>query len=63
MNSPMKNPGGIQLSLAYFLLATVYMFSPKIANFLTRLSTKEGKANLTLQPKFKQGQWLCFRAY
>jgi len=62
MNSPVYNLGGLQLSLAYILLATVYMFSPAIANLFTRLITKEGKANLTLQPKFKQGRWLYFLA-
>jgi membrane protease YdiL (CAAX protease family) len=61
-NSPAYNIGGLQLSLAFILLATIYMFSPAIANLLTRLTTKEGKANLSLQPKLKQGRWLFFLA-
>lgn len=57
-NSPMLSIGGSEISLAYLLLATVYMFGPAIANILTRLITREGKANLLLEPKFNQGRWV-----
>jgi len=61
-NSPVYNLGGLQISLAYILLATIYMFSPAIAHLLTRLITKEGKTNLKLRPKFKQGRWVLYLA-
>ena len=62
VNSPVYNFAGIQLSLAMILLATIYMFSPAIANLLTRIVTKEGNANLMLKPKFKQGGWQFYLA-
>ncbi|MBG0771858.1 MAG: CPBP family intramembrane metalloprotease, partial [Anaerolineaceae bacterium] len=57
-NSPMLSIEGSEISLAYLLLATAYMFGPAIANVLTRLVTREGKANLLLEPKFNQGRWV-----
>jgi len=57
-NSPSLSLGGVQISLAYLLLATAYMFGPAIANILTRLITREGKANLLLEPKFNNGRWV-----
>lgn len=48
------------LSLAFILLATVYMSAPAVAHILTRLITREGWTGLYLQPRFKQGwrYWL-----
>ncbi|MBG0787728.1 MAG: CPBP family intramembrane metalloprotease [Anaerolineaceae bacterium] len=57
-NSPMLAIEGAQISLAYLLLATAYMFGPAIGNILTRLITREGKANLLLEPKFDHGRWI-----
>ncbi|QRN83080.1 CPBP family intramembrane metalloprotease [Chloroflexota bacterium] len=57
-NSPMLAIEGAQISLAYLLLATAYMFGPAIGNILTRLITHEGKANLLLEPKFDHGRWV-----
>ena len=57
-NSPPLSIGGVQITLAYLLLATAYMFAPAIANLLTRLITREGKANLLLEPKFDHGRWV-----
>ena len=57
-NSPMLSIEGSQISLAYLLLATAYMFGPAIANILTRLITREGKADLLLEPKFNHGRWV-----
>lgn len=45
------------ISLAYILMATAYMFGPAIANILTRLITREGKAALNLRPQFENGKW------
>lgn len=59
-NSPAYTIAGAQISLALILLATAYMFGPAIANVLTRLLTKEGKAELNLRPLFDQGRWLFF---
>ena len=53
---------GAQIPLALVLLSTFYMFGPAIAHVLTRLITKEGKENLLLRPRFKQGRWLYFLA-
>ena len=61
-NNPMLSIDGTPFSLAYLLLATVYMFGPALANILTRLITREGKANLMLEPHFDKkrwGYWLC----
>lgn len=57
-NSPLIDLGGTQLSLAYILLATIYMFGPALAHILTRLITREGSANLFLMPKFDHGRWV-----
>jgi membrane protease YdiL (CAAX protease family) len=57
-NSPIIDLDGTQLSLAYILLATVYMFGPALANILTRLITHEGKADLLLTPNFDHGRWV-----
>jgi membrane protease YdiL (CAAX protease family) len=60
-NSPTLSLGGAEISLAYLLLSTAYMFGPAIANILTRLITREGKAGLLLEPKFDHGRgvfWL-----
>ncbi len=61
-NSPAFEVGGVQISLALILLSTVYMFSPAIANILTRIITKEGKSNLFLKPRFKGGRWIYYLA-
>ena len=57
-NSPILSLGGTPVSLAYLLVATAYMFGPMIANILTRLITREGKAGLLLEPKFDHGYWV-----
>jgi membrane protease YdiL (CAAX protease family) len=57
-NSPIIDLDGTQITLAYLLLATVYMFGPALANIITRLVTREGKADLFLEPKFDRGRWL-----
>jgi membrane protease YdiL (CAAX protease family) len=57
-NSPTFSIGGRSLTLAWVLLATAYMFGPAIANVLTRLATKEGTAELSLEPKFDRGRWV-----
>ncbi|MGI6740494.1 MAG: CPBP family intramembrane glutamic endopeptidase [Brevefilum sp.] len=59
-NSPSFDVGGIQISLAYILLATVFMFGPAIANVLTRVLTREGKSNLLLKPLFDQRRWIYY---
>ena len=56
-NSPVIELDGSEVTLAYILLATFYMFGPALANILTRRITREGKANLLLEPKFDQGRW------
>lgn len=56
--SPILSIDGTQISLAYILLATAYMFGPAIANILTRLITREGSADLLLEPKFTHGRWV-----
>ncbi len=61
-NSPTYEVSGIQISLALILVSTVYMFSPAIANILTRILTKEGKSNLLLKPRFKGGRWIYYLA-
>lgn len=57
-NSPSLAISGTSLTLAGLLLPTAYMFGPAIANLLTRLVTKEGKANLLLEPKFSHKRWV-----
>lgn len=47
-NSPIVIESG-SISLAYILLASVYMWGPAIANILTRFITKEGKSGLFLK--------------
>lgn len=61
-NSPSINIGGAPLTLAFLLLATIYMFGPAIANLLTRLITQEGRTNLKLQPHFDRGKWIFWLA-
>jgi membrane protease YdiL (CAAX protease family) len=61
-NSPTYDFGGIQISLALILLATAYMFGPAIANVFTRLTTKEGTADLFLQPHFENKRWRYYLA-
>lgn len=61
-NSPSFNLGGTPLTLAFILLASVYMFGPAIANVLTRLLTHEGKAALMLKPNFENGRWKVYLA-
>jgi membrane protease YdiL (CAAX protease family) len=56
-NSPVIDLDGTPVTLAYILLATVYMFGPALANILTRLITHERRVNLLLEPKFDQGRW------
>lgn len=59
-NSPILDFGGSQISLAYILLATAYMYGPALANVLTRLLTHEGKQDLKLKPHFEHGRWKYF---
>lgn len=61
-NSPTYTLAGEQISLALILMATIYMFAPAIANFVTRKLTSEGKADLFLQPHFKNKVWPYFLA-
>lgn len=44
------------LTLAFLLLGSVYMWGPAIAHILTRLITKEGWASAILKPDLK-GEW------
>ena len=57
-NSPMLSIEGTSFSLAYLLLATAYMFGPALANLLTRWVTREGKADLMLEPHFDRKRWV-----
>ena len=59
-NSPSLMIGGVPLTLAYVLLATVYMYGPTLANVLTRTLTREGKSDLFLKPHFEAGRWKYF---
>ena len=52
----------MELSLAFILLATSYMFGPAIANILTRWITKEGSESLLLRPWFSKRRWVYFLA-
>ena len=61
-NSPTFEIAGVQIGLAYILLATLYMFGPAIANILTRLITREGNNNLFLRPHFDKRRWLFYLA-
>ncbi len=56
-SSPMisDNP---PISLATLLMASVIMFSPAVANVLTRLITKEGTQGLLIKPNFDHKRWL-----
>jgi membrane protease YdiL (CAAX protease family) len=54
VNSPLL---GVGVSLAFVLLATVYMGAPALANVITRLITKEGWGNAGLRPEIKRS-WL-----
>ena len=51
-NSPLIMIENTSISLAYLLLATIYMFGPALANILTRIVTKEGFKDLALKPNF-----------
>ena len=62
VNSPTFDFAGAPISLAYLLLATAYMYGPALANLFTRLSTREGKQSLLLEPHFNQGGWHYFLA-
>ena len=53
LNSPVVIESG-SITLAYILLASVYMWGPAIANIATRLITKEGKENLKLKFNLKK---------
>ncbi|MGF1505481.1 MAG: CPBP family intramembrane glutamic endopeptidase [Anaerolineae bacterium] len=48
-------PGVIQLRLSILLIAGVYMFSPAVANIVTRYVTQEGFDNLWLAFKLREG--------
>lgn len=61
-NSPALEFEGVELSLAFILLATSYMFGPAIANILTRWITKEGSESLLLRPWFSKRRWVYFLA-
>jgi len=53
LNSPIVIESG-SITLAYILLASVYMWGPAIANVATRLITKEGKVDLKLKLNFRK---------
>ncbi len=53
VNSPIVIEGS-SITLAYILLASVYMWGPAIANILTRIITKEGKENLYFNLRFRK---------
>ncbi len=59
-NSPPISIAGVNVNLAYILLATAYMFSPAAANLITRAITREGWKNLYLQPHFDRGRWVYY---
>ena len=58
--SPSIIPGS-PYTLAFVLMAVVYMGAPAIANVLTRLITREGWQNVGLRPKLRRGWpfWLA----
>lgn len=51
-NSPQLAPG---ISLAFILMATIYMGAPALANVFTRLITREGWKNTMLRPNLRRG--------
>jgi uncharacterized protein len=57
-DSPEIAPG---LTLAFILIASVYMWAPAFANILTRIITHEGWRHSLLRPKIKKGwgYWLA----
>jgi membrane protease YdiL (CAAX protease family) len=57
-NSPDIVPG---ITLAAVLLATVYMFSPAVANVATRVLTGEGWTDLRIRPAL-QSRWQAYLA-
>jgi membrane protease YdiL (CAAX protease family) len=59
-NSPIIAIENSEISLAYILLATTYMFGPAIANILTRIITHEGKTSLGLRPRFEGRRWVFY---
>lgn len=61
-DSPTYEVEGAQITLAYILLASAYMFGPAIANLLTRILTREGRKNLLLHPNFNKKRWLYYAA-
>lgn len=52
-DSPELIPG-TNFTLALVLVTTVYMWSPALANILTRLVTREGRQELYIQPYIKR---------
>lgn len=52
IDSPILIPS-MGISLAYILMATIYMFAPALAHILTRLITREGWQGLWLKPRSK----------
>ncbi len=57
-NSPVILPN---MTLAFILVAVLYMGAPALAHVLTRLVTREGWSNVYLRPNFKRGWkfWLA----
>jgi membrane protease YdiL (CAAX protease family) len=53
--------GDFQVTLAFVLLATVYMWAPALAHILTRAVTREGWRDTYLRPRLKRGwpYWLA----
>lgn len=45
---------GTGITLAYVLIAVVYMWAPSLANIFTRIFTREGWTNAGLRPHFKR---------
>lgn len=58
--SPQIIPG-TKLTLAFALVATIYMMAPSFAHIITRLATREGWKDVWLRPNFKRGwpYWLA----
>lgn len=56
VNSPVLVPG-TPVTLAFVLLATLYMWGPALANIIARAITKEGWKDAWLKPNLKTG-WL-----
>jgi uncharacterized protein len=59
-HSPQIAPG---ITLAFILMASVYMGAPALANILTRIITREGWRNVLLRPHIKRAWWCWLAAW